>query len=44
MIGDAEQVDTASVVLDDERRVETLECDRVDVEEVDREKAVSLGT
>jgi hypothetical protein len=43
VVGDAEQVDAAGVVLDDECCVEALECDGVDVEEVDREKTVGLS-
>ncbi|QUQ65295.1 hypothetical protein JJ691_30180 [Kutzneria sp. CA-103260] len=43
VVGEAEQVDAAGVVLDDECCVEALEGDGVDMEEVDREKTVSLG-
>jgi hypothetical protein len=37
MAGDAEQVDPATAVLGHEGRVQALQRDRVDVEEVDSE-------
>ncbi|WET76191.1 hypothetical protein P3102_18805 [Amycolatopsis sp. QT-25] len=44
MAGDAEQMDPSGAMLDDERCVQALERDGVNVEEVDREKTVGLGT
>jgi hypothetical protein len=42
-VGDAEQVDEAGVVLNDERYVQALKGDGVDAEEVNRKKTVGLS-
>jgi hypothetical protein len=43
MGGDAEDVDAAGGVLDDEERVEPVQCDRVEVEQVAGQDRVGLG-
>jgi hypothetical protein len=43
MLGNAERVDPACLDLDDERDIQPLQRDGVDVEEVDRKQAAGLG-